>query len=410
MKNNVVMRVSRAPRVLCTLALLLLPLFAHAQWSEQDLVDQVLVANPGVEALVYAQQAALAHARQAGDLDDPMLSYALAPNSLGVTDLESGHIVGLSQQLPWPGKRKAQRAEANAQARVAAAELSNLQRAAMRQARQLYAQWYLVNESLSIQQQQLSLLSTLRDISAAQSRSGRGQQRAVVLAVLRQTQAEQELIRLQARVQQIKAQINALRNVAMDTPVPLATLQLEDQHAVSGDLQQHPELSVLQAALDAADQRRALASLASRPDIQLNAKYVGTMGREENRTQLGVSFKLPFGQSKYRQREQRAAAQSAQLQQSYQQRRNALNADFERARAAWRAAQDIRVLYRDSLLPLAEQNLQLAQAEYASGRGSASALVEAQDEWLDMQLGLARSASQQLNEYANLLWLTGTEL
>ncbi|MEN8719931.1 MAG: hypothetical protein ABF296_06695, partial [Oceanococcaceae bacterium] len=72
------------------------------------LIAEVLQNHPQLTARQRATESAQARARRAGALPDPVLNYAIAPASLGVADLDPGHIVGLAQPLPWPGKRAAQ--------------------------------------------------------------------------------------------------------------------------------------------------------------------------------------------------------------------------------------------------------------------------------------------------------------
>src|SRR5258706_12684880 len=53
------------------------------QMERRVLVEAVLVANPDIEAIRQGWRAALAEVSAAGALDDPMVSYEVAPLSIG---------------------------------------------------------------------------------------------------------------------------------------------------------------------------------------------------------------------------------------------------------------------------------------------------------------------------------------
>jgi len=69
------------------------------------LIEAVLERNPTLEAARQAWQAALQRVPQATSLDDPMLSYSLAPLSIAADAAGYGHVVRVSQHLPAPGTR-----------------------------------------------------------------------------------------------------------------------------------------------------------------------------------------------------------------------------------------------------------------------------------------------------------------
>src|SRR5690349_17228549 len=70
------------------------------------LVAAVLARNPDLDAARATWRAAIATYPSATALEDPMLTYEVAPASIA-SDVPFGQRVELTQKLPWPGKRGA---------------------------------------------------------------------------------------------------------------------------------------------------------------------------------------------------------------------------------------------------------------------------------------------------------------
>ena len=156
------------------LAFLLLcsqPLLAQA-WTAQALVDETLAANPGVDALQQAVAAAAWQVEPAGALDDPQLTYAIAPRSVDAAGIDPGHIVGVAQPLPWPGKRAVQRKAAESNVRVAESDLRALRLALSATARQAYAELHYLHGALRINAEQQQRLTELQQATSGRYRAG----------------------------------------------------------------------------------------------------------------------------------------------------------------------------------------------------------------------------------------------
>lgn len=391
--------------------------YADAQQLQVEaLVHEVLQRNPRLEGLNHAVEAARARVSPAGALDDPILSYALAPASIGVAGLDEGHIVGIAQPMPWPGKRAARRDAAASKADVAGHDLEQAQRWAALQARSLFADWYFENQALAANTAQQKLLQDLLKTTRSHYSSGTGGQHAVLAAELRLVQRRREALAITSQLAGVAARINGLREAdawaVLPSPAPLPELAglpsvLRLQEALGSA---HPQIAALDARIRAAEANLRLAKLASWPDLRLMANYLGTLPREENRTQVGLSVNLPFGQSK---RTDARRAEEAKRAALLAQRREALaqlRATLQQAIAQAQAAADTRRLYTRDLLPLARNNLQAARAEYSAGAGSVRELIEAENDLLEARLGAERARRDHYQQHARIAWMTGGAL
>ena len=83
-------------------------------------VRAVLQRNPSIEAARQGWRAAIARVRASGGFEDPMVDVGIAPLSIGSSEARVGYEVGISQKLPWFGKRGLEASAATAEAEASA--------------------------------------------------------------------------------------------------------------------------------------------------------------------------------------------------------------------------------------------------------------------------------------------------
>lgn len=181
--------------------------------SAERLVQQVLQSNPSIDAMQAAADAANARIESAGALDDPMMSYVVAPNTAGGPRQGLNQNAQISQKFPWPGTLALRSRMAAAEAESANQQTADLRLRLVALTRAAYAQWFYVHRALAINGENVSLVTHLREVAETAYSSGQAPQQDVL-------HAEVELIRLQnqflelTRLQRtVQAKINALQNL-----------------------------------------------------------------------------------------------------------------------------------------------------------------------------------------------------
>jgi len=195
-------------------------LFAGATTLDRAaLVEAVLARNPDVESARQAWRAALAEYPQAGSLDDPMLSYGIAPLSLS-GDMRVGQRVELSQKIPWPGKRRLAGEVALAEAEAAKGELEEVRLELALMASNLYDDLYVAARSIEINEQHQELLQQFKKAAEAQYVAGRASQQDPLQAEVELAHLEHDRILLEAERGGIVAQLNGLLQRDPSAPLP----------------------------------------------------------------------------------------------------------------------------------------------------------------------------------------------
>lgn len=367
---------------------------AHALTLEQTLGIAEQQA-PSLQAQAASAQAARSALTPAGELPDPKLKLGI--QSLPIEgdnrwqvdqDGMTMQMIGLMQEVPNRAKRQA-RVEA-AQAEVALADVQHS--LARLQVRQRAAEAWIAAFAV---QRKLKLFAQLYDENrlfaraiAARLAGGRGQTAEGVLA--RQEEAllaeQEDALRRDQRI--ARAALARWVGSAADDPLEGDWPQWSaaPEHYRHG-LAQHPALLAYEPISRQAEARVREAVAEKTPDWSWGVDYL-RRGREYgDMVNLTLSFDLPlFVGSR---QGPKIAAERARLV-AVEAEREALEREHRQELAADLAEYERldRALARldDTLLPLAEEKVALAMADYRAGRGELLAVVEARRQRVETRL------------------------
>jgi outer membrane protein TolC len=382
--------------------------------TADNLASWALEANPGLAAIQAAAEVAAYRIDPAGALDDPMLSYGVAPLTAGA-DRSLNQKADISQRIPWPGTLAARESAARHEATAASRDVDSLRLQVIARAKSAYAEWRFVDSALDIHHATQALLDELIATARTRYAAGRALKQDVLQAEVERADLDNRLLSLLRQRTAVQARINALLNRAPDAPLPAAARISPQATPPTLDalqtaaLARHPELSRLDAEISASESRVTLAEKAFYPDFQVGVGYEGLWDETDKRPVFGVSINVPLDRSKRRSNLDRARAEMRRTKYSLSERRAELLAALATARAEVIEAQSSIALYQDELVPLAAEYLEAAIADYQSGAGAFLNVVTAEQQKLDTDLELARARADYVRRLAELeLWAGGS--
>lgn len=386
-----------------------------APLTADRLVREVLQRNQGIDAMRAAADAAGARIESAGALDDPMVSYAFAPNTAGGPRQGLNQNLQISQKLPWPGTLDLRSKAAEAEAVSAQQQVADLRLQLAAHARAAYAQWYYVHRALSINVENITLVTRLRAVAETAYASGQSPQQDVLQAEVELTRLQNQSLELERMQRTVQAKINALQNLDPDKPVPApadlpAEIPLPTMASLrAAALARYPMLQGLDARITASRDRVDLAHKANYPNINLMAGYNSLWDAPAKRLIVGVAVNIPFG-GNHRGEVDAANARLREAEAKLADARTQLLSDLDQAYAS--ASQDSATidLYRGRLLKLSKLNLQAAEADYSGGNGDFLKLITAERQYLMVKLELARARADFFTQLAALNYQTGGAL
>ncbi|MGA9335250.1 MAG: TolC family protein [Rudaea sp.] len=377
----------------------------------EALIRKVLQRNPGIAAMRAAADAAGAKIESAGALDDPMVSYLVAPNTAGGPGQGLNQNIQVSQAIPWPGTLdlRIRAARADAQSAERQADDVRLRLAAV--TRGVYAEWYYVHRALAVNAENRVLVKRLEPVAETAYASGQAPQQDVLQAQVELVRLQNQRLELERRRRVVMAKINTLLNQPPDTALAApedlpATRALPDYTLLqTAALAGYPMLQSLGARVDASRDRVALARKNNYPEFKLMAGYNSIMDLPAKRLTLGVAINIPFG-GNHRGAVGEARARAHEAEARLADARAQLLGELDQSWAA--AAQAIDTIKLDSrkLLPLSKLNFQAAEADYRGGNGDFLKLITAQQQYLAAKLELARARADLYTQLASLDYQT----
>ncbi len=387
------------------------------------LVREVLDKNPALQAARLKWEALRERPKIVGSLPDPRLNYGYFFENIETRVGAQNQRIGASQTIPFPGKLSLASKKATREAAIAAWEYQTLARELILRSKTAYYDLYLVERSRDILNSELSLLENVAKTSRARYEAGQGQQADVLKAQLTTADIQKRLLDLAAQREAELARLNALRSFPQNTPLAvgaeLGTPTLPDRsRALAIALQYRQELQQAGVAIERDQAALSLARTDRLPDITFGVDYTQVdrsiftnppdNGQDAFMASISVNVPLWFGKLNAEEREARKhLAQSRALAADV---RNNVQADVQ---AAWYRAQlahDQLLLYRQSLVPQAEQSFLATQAGYEAASSNFIDLLDSERALLALRLGAVMSEADLARAMALLERAVGVDL
>jgi outer membrane protein, heavy metal efflux system len=365
--------------------------------SLATLVKEALDRNPEIQAIGKRVAAKRARVPQAGALPDPMAMYGVMNEgkpvpfqTLGKAGFSEVYL-GVSQDLPFPGKRRLREQVARDDVSVEEMGLQATQRRVASDIAQAFYELYAVQAASQVVDQHRSLLEELTKVASTRFSVGEGTQhdvlnaqvelsqvleRASLLVQRRETQGAL-LAALVARPQAIVPLTHAVLTV---TPVP----GLDD--VLGRALEASPTVRQKVAAVRQAEQRVALARRERLPDLGFNVTYHNRGGLDPYYS-YGGTVTLPiYTGRKQAKAVDEAAAELEAAQHEAEAARNQVRYEVTEAYRMAEIADRLVQLYREGILKQARLALDSAVAQYRVGRVDFLTLVSSWRRLLDSEI------------------------
>ena len=384
-------------------------LVSAKELDRRALIEAVLAANRNVEAMRQAWRASLAEARASTAIDDPMLSYEVAPRSIAGSDAPFGQRVELRQKLPFPGKRGIAGDAAVAEAEAMRGDFHAMQLMAAELASQLYDDAYLNARALELNEQHRKLVEQMQKVAEARLASGRGSTQDSLQAEVELGHLEHDRVMLETERISIVARLDGLlhRDPYAPLPPPARDLAVPVMPAppaalVAAALTTHPQKDAADARVRAAEANVRGAERAYYPDLELMASYDSMWDMPEHRWMLGVAIDVPIQRGRRAAQVDAAQARVAQARATMEQASDTIRVDVIRAHRELVEGIHVVALYDDRLLPAARAQVDAALAGFTTGTNDFPAVIAAERELREIQLAALRARTDAWRRQAAL--------
>jgi cobalt-zinc-cadmium efflux system outer membrane protein len=380
--------------------------------------------NPQIEAARQGWQAAKQVPTQVSTLPDPQ--FNLQQVSVGSPRPFSGYTnsdfaylgLGVSQDIPYPGKLRLKGEIAKREADVSQQQIESVRRAVLAQLKATYFQLAYLSKTLATLEEDGQLLKQVEQAADARYRSGMGTQQDVLQAQLQKTKLLREIAMHHLQVGKLEARLKQLLNrsqesMDIETADPLETPLVQTYADLLAAAQvQNPEIAGAQKIIERQSLQVDLARKDFYPDF--NVQY---MWQRTDPTQFRAYYMLSVGITVpiYRSRKQRpelaqAEAEKLRAGSELQAQSQQLAGDLRSQYVIVQQTSELLKIHRDGLSPQARAEFQSGLVSYQSGKQDFQPLLTA---FLDV-LHLDEDYWQNVAEYetavARIEQLTGLSL
>jgi len=349
-------------------------------------VREVLRRNPSIESAQSGFRAALARTREEGSFEDPMVDVAIAPLSIGSKQAPFGYEIGVSQKLPWFGKRGFEQAAASAEAAAAKADYEAVERELAVSAVMLYDQYFVTTRSLAINAQHIALMQSMQSAAAAQFASGRGSVQDALQAEAELTHLEHDAVMLATERDVTVAQMNELLHRAPELPLPAPVAELPvpavpdaPSTELEGEAVEHrPDIVAVRERARAEAARGERADREGYPDFTLSTSYNSMWDMPQHRWMVGLGLNVPIQRGRRAGAADEARAMHAQFEHDAARLSDAARTQVFVSLKQLTESRHVLALYEKRLLPVAQQQIDAARAGFSTSQNPFVSVVDAE--------------------------------
>jgi outer membrane protein, heavy metal efflux system len=344
-----------------------------------SLIDSALSSNPELKASASRWASFKSRVQQAGSLDDPMLMLKLqngiVTDPLNFSrDSMTQKVIGISQQIPFFGKRALREEVAAREADSYHFSHEERRLELIRMVKEAYYQIYFTDRSAAILEKNVRVIEDFITLAQTKYSVGQGAQQDIFKAQLERSKLLDMQITLEQQRKSLVIGLNALLYRPASTgfgAVPdfaIGALPPAADRLMEIAEESRPALKSLRAQVLKGKGSYALAQKEFYPDFNVAFEYMQRQpamgGDGADMYSLGVTFNLPVHRER---REAMLAESSSEINMATEElhaTRSAIATGIADLLAQMERRRKLAELYQTGIIPQAEQSLESATIGY----------------------------------------------
>jgi outer membrane protein TolC len=322
-------------------------------------------------------------AKQASSLEDPMFMFKLQNMLVREPfvfnkDPQSAKVIGISQQLPFWGKRAIRQEVADLEAESYKWAIEERKLELARMVKEAYYQIWAVDKSMEIVDKNLGILADFVTIAESKYSVGQGVQQDIYKAGLEKSKMLDMQLTLKQQRKSLEANINYLLYRPGNTPVgivpdfDLPRLSLSAEQLNQSALETRPQIKSLASLANKGQASHRLAQKEFYPDFNISFEYMFKDAINTSMTTdpgydmftLGVTFNLPFQQQKRHAMIAESTSETTMATEELNGLKNSISYTINDTLAQLERRRKLVELYKGGIIPQAEQSLESAVISY----------------------------------------------
>lgn len=379
-----------------------------------SMLETALNNNPELKSSRARWELFTSRVNQASSLDDPMfmlkIQNALISSPLSFSkESMTSKVIGISQQLPFPGKLglKGEIAAKDAESYRWQMEERKLELARM--VKETWYRIYFTDRSLDLVDRNIRILDDFIALSETKYAVGQGAQQDIFKSRVERSKMLDMRISLLQQRKSLAATLNSLLFRPQETEVgriadfAMAPLSLSPEQLRKTARENRPLIRSLRAQINKGEAGLSLAEKEFYPDFNVSFEYMQrdpAMGNSgDDMYSLGVTFNLPLQRERRHAMVAEANAEIGMATAELFTLENSIDASIADLLARLEQRRSLADLYKSGIIPQAEQSLESATIGY---RVSKVDLLDLLDSRMTL-FNYEREYYESLAEYQMLL-------
>jgi len=389
--------------------------------SLRELVQEAAEKNPQIAATFHSWQAARNVSKEVLALPETQVSVQQfsvgSPRPFaGYSNSEFAYVgFGVSQDIPYPGKRDLRAHVAEHEADIMEAQTDSVRRMVVGNLKIVYFRLAYFQQTLNVLQRSDELLNQVQQAAEARYRVGQGNQQDVLKAQLQHTKILQEIAHhhqeerlLEVQIKQFLGRPQASPDIVTET-LTARSLSFSAPELLQKASEQNPDVRSKQASIQQQESQVELARKNFRPDFNVQYNYQHTNGDTRDYYMATFGIRLP--------NRGRQKAELAEAQQNQERARRELDSESQRVLSEVqqqfvraKTSEEQLKIYSDGLLPQSEAAFRSALSAYQSNRQDFESLLSSFLDVLNLDLDYRHELVAHESALAELERLTGVDV
>lgn len=374
--------------------------------------------NPEIQAAEKRQQAAQARIKPAGTYADPQIAFQAMDAPYPLDNVFNGErIFTISQMFEFPGKLGLMSGMARKESEAIGADVETTRLRVLKDVKATYFMLYRVDRELEINAENRQLMKQFIEIANVKYATGMGLQPDIIKAQLEYSMLVNDSLMLAQERGSAAAMLNSLLNRPRETPVP-QIVEFFDPQQFTFSLDslaqtayaQRPELRNMQSMAEMYQLSARLARKEYIPNFMLSFSHRQMPDQMRNFDAM-VSLNLPvYFWRKQTPRVQEAEANYGMATANLQAMRNMVRFEVESAFLKVEQAGRSVQIFKNTIVPQAEQSLLASRAAYETNKVDFLMLIDSQRTLRDMKLAYYQALAEFGTRLAELERVVGADL
>lgn len=391
--------------------------------SLQQALDLALQNNPGIQAAKSNWESVQQQIKVAGAWPEPTLSFTQFVESVETRNGPQNQQIAINQMLPVWGTTGLKSGIVAEKAQKAYQDYQTARQRVMSQVKSVWSTLFWIDSSRATLLEYKDLVQTFRNIAETHYSTGKGLQTSILKSQLEISSLDEKLLDFGQMRETASSKLKALLNQPSDISIPaVRILRLPKIHsseqALIDSLNRHrQDLLGLQAMINAKAKNITLQKRANLPMVGVGVNYIrigdtqmpaANPGKDALAVMAKIDLPLWFGKNKAK--VEKARNEYSGIRYQYANKKNVAVAEVKSLYAQIMQSSQTLDLYRNQILPQAEQTLNSALAAYRTGDLGFLDLLDAERMIVQFKLKFYKEQANYYKSVADLERAIGTEL